>query len=253
MLKVENLSVKKGERQILSNISFSLENKAWLMLAGPNGAGKTTLIKAVSQNTGYTGSVMVDNINAASFKPRDLAKYIGVLAQSHYVNYSFTVYEVVKLGRYSYSKGFLKSSSEADDEKIKAALSAVGMLPLKDRSVMTLSGGELRRTFLAQLIAQDPKIIILDEPANDLDLKYQRLIFDLIAAWIEETGRCAITAVHDLSLAKAYGTHALLLSEGKLIGSGDTTSVLSRENLNKVYSMDVYEWMDILRSYWKNR
>lgn len=252
MLKIEHLSVSRGGHRVLNNISFSLKSKSWLMLAGPNGAGKTTLINAISQNADYSGTVEIDEKNAAALKPDQVAKLVGVLMQSHHVSYSFSVYEIVRLGRYAHSKGFLKTPSAVDEEKIRAALSAVGMLHLKDRSVLTLSGGELRRTFLAQLIAQDPQIIILDEPANDLDLKYQRLIFDLIGTWIEETGRCAITAVHDVSLAKAYGTHALLLNQGDIVGCGEINSVLTGENLNNVYSMDVRAWMDFLYSCWEN-
>ena len=251
MLEIKNMTVDIGGLKIVNDVSFRVDSGQWLMIAGPNGAGKSTIISAISQGVRYTGDVLFEGRNVKAIRPSELAKCFGVLTQNHAVGYSFTVAEVVNLGRYSYSRGVFSGRGENDTDKIDRALELTGLTALRDQSVLTLSGGELQRTFLAQLFAQDPKMLILDEPTNHLDLVYQREIFELICGWIKETGGSVVSVVHDLSLAKKYGTDAILVSGGRLIASGKTAEVLSRENLSSVYSMDVYDWMNTMLSQWK--
>jgi len=134
---------------------------------------------------------------------------------------------------------------------VDKALELTGLNELSEQSVLTLSGGELQRTFLAQLLAQNPEIMLLDEPANHLDLIYQRQVFSLVAEWINKTGRSVISVVHDLSLAKKYGTHALLLNKGEVYKYGSTDDVLTRENLEAVYGLDVFGWMNEIHELWR--
>jgi iron complex transport system ATP-binding protein len=250
MLEVKNVSVKYNKYAIVDDVSFTLKEKQWLMIIGPNGAGKSTVVNTISQGVPYTGSIYYEGKDISKFKPSCLAKSFGVLTQNHYVGYSFTVEEVVKLGRYAYSSGIFSSVSDEDEEMISNAMELCGMTEIKDQSVLTLSGGELQRTFLAQLFAQNPKILILDEPTNHLDLVYQKQVFGLIRDWIERTGRSVISVVHDLSIAKAYGTDAILMNKGKLLASGKAGEILSGDNLNDVYAMDVCLWMKKMLSQW---
>ena len=126
-----------------------------------------------------------------------------------------------------------------------------GLTDLCHASMLTLSGGETQRVFLAQVFAQDPQVLILDEPANHLDLKYQQHIFSLIREWLKEPGRAVLSVVHDLSLARKYGTHAVLMDHGKSISQGAITEVMTPENLQQVYGMDVYAWMREMLSQWQ--
>lgn len=251
MLEIQNLTVVYGTKKIVDDVSFSVGEGQWMMLAGPNGAGKSTIVNAISQAVPYRGRVLFNGKDLAECKANELAHSIGVLSQNHSVGYSFTVEEVVRLGRYSYSRGLLASHSRAEDEAVQAALEKTGMSALAGQSVLTLSGGELQRTFLAQLFAQDPQVLILDEPTNHLDLVYQKQVFELIQNWIAQTGRTVISVVHDLNLAKAFGTDAVLLANGKQVAQGKAEEVFTRENLQKVYSMDVYAWMNTMLSQWK--
>jgi len=251
MLRVIDLSVKFGSAQIVKRVSFELEEQQWLMLVGPNGAGKSTLINAISRGVPYTGSVLLHGRNISGMKPQELARHMGVLAQSHNVAYSFSVEEVVKLGRYAYSGGVFSSPPAEDDRMVDEALEMTGMTSLRGHSVLTLSGGELQRTFLAQIFAQDPQLLILDEPANYLDLLYQKQVFDLIREWVKKPGRAVVSVVHDLSLAKAYGTNAVLMHRGRIISSGSVGEVLSKANLRVAYDMDIYEWMNKMLSQWQ--
>ncbi len=251
MLEVNNLTVQYGSLTIVKDICFSVAPQEWMMIVGPNGAGKSTVISAIAQGVPYTGGVSIDGDDIARLKPRDAAKRFGVLTQNHAVGYSFSVEEVINLGRYAFTRGLFDSGSDQDDDKIENAIRITGMQPFRKHSVLTLSGGELQRTFLAQLLAQDPKLLILDEPTNHLDLVYQKQIFNLIKTWLTGEGRAVISVVHDLSLARAYGTHAMLLDQGHIVSCGKVDEVLTADNLSAVYSMDVYGWMRSMLSQWQ--
>ena len=250
MLQGENVTVQYGAQTAVNRVSFSLRPGQWLMLAGPNGAGKSTLIRAVAQTIPYTGRITLDGRDLRSLRPAERAREIAVLAQHNSAQYGYTVEEIVQLGRYAHRKGFLSSKPEGEDQRVDSALALTGLTEYRHRSVLTLSGGELQRVFLAQVFAQDPKVLLLDEPANHLDLPYQQHIFSLLSDWLREPGRAVLSVVHDLSLAKKYGTHALLMHRGHSVAYGETDAVLTPSNLQSVYGMDVSAWMKDLLSQW---
>ena len=250
MLQGENVTVQYGAQTAVHQVSFSLRPGQWLMLAGPNGAGKSTLIRAVAQTIPYTGRITLDGRDLRSLRPAERARQVAVLSQHNSAQYGYTVEEIVQLGRYAHRKGFLSSKPEGEDQRVDGALALTGLTEYRHRSVLTLSGGELQRVFLAQVFAQDPKVLLLDEPANHLDLPYQQHIFSLLSDWLREPGRAVLSVVHDLSLAKKYGTHALLMHRGNSVAYGETNAVLTPSNLQSVYGMDVSAWMKDLLSQW---
>ena len=250
MLTVKDLSIRYGDFTAADRLSFSAEEGQWLMLVGPNGAGKSTVLNAIAQTVPYTGSVLLGGEDLRTMKPARRASALGILAQNHYVGYSFTVEEVVRLGRYCRTRGFLRGSRDGDEAAVAQALELTGLTEQRRQSVLTLSGGELQRTFLAQVLAQDPQVLLLDEPTNHLDLIYQKQIFSLIGTWLRQPGRAVISVVHDLSLARRYGTHAVLLQQGKAAAAGPLRDVMTPANLNRVYGMDVGGWMRSLLSEW---
>lgn len=251
MLKAENVTVCYGAYPAVNHLSFSLKEGQWLMLAGPNGAGKSTLIHAISQGVPYTGKIELLGRDIRAYKPARLAKKIGVLSQRHYVGYAFSVEEIVSLGRYAHASGFLSGRDGQGEARVKEALAETGLEELRHASVLTLSGGELQRAFLAQVFAQDPQILILDEPANHLDLVYQKHIFSLIQQWLTKPNRAVLSVVHDLSLARKYGTHAVLMNQGRCVSQGRIDDVMTPENLHAVYDMDVYQWMRDMLGQWR--
>ena len=270
MLEVRGLSVSYGEKQALKALDFSIQEGEWWILAGPNGSGKTTLVNAVTRGVPSTGTIRWRGKNLRNMNSREMAGHIGVLAQNRSVDVSFSVGEVVQMGCYAHSTGWFgklfrndrgnKESSRqgrsipascfSEERAIEDALKAVGLSEMADRSILELSGGELQRVFLAQVFAQDPELLILDEPANHLDLVYQKQIFELLAEWIRTPGRAILTVVHDLSLALAFGQKGILMSEGKAAASGDVREVLSRDHLQAVYGMDVHSWMRKMLGQW---
>ena len=243
MLTCDDVTVRYGDRTVVDRMSFRLEAGQWMMLVGPNGAGKTTLIEAITRGVPYTGKVLWEGRDTRAMKPRELARLIGVLSQKNAVGYAYTVEEVVGLGRYAHKAGFITRGDGDGTRHVEEALEMTGLTSLRHASMLTLSGGEMQRAFLAQVFAQDPRVLILDEPANHLDLKYQRDIFSLIGQWLKAPGRAVLSVVHDLSLARRYGTHAVLMDEGRNTAMGPIGTVLTKEALEAVYGMDVYAWM----------
>lgn len=250
MLTVQDLTVRYGRLTIVDHVSFSVERGQWLMVVGPNGAGKSTIVSAISQAVPFSGRILFEGRDIAKMKRRELAQCIGVLTQSHYVGYGFTAEEVIRLGRYAHNQGPLGRDDREGEEKVQSAIRRTGLESILKQSVLTLSGGELQRTFLAQLLAQDPELLILDEPTNHLDLVYQKEVFALVREWLDSRNGAVISVVHDLSLAKAYGTHALLLDGGHAAAQGSAEEVLLPERLNSVYRMDVGAWMRGLYGQW---
>lgn len=251
LLDVQDLGVRYGTLQILDHVSFQVADGQWLMIVGPNGAGKSTIVNAVSQGVPYSGRIAWQGRDVKQYRTNELARQIGVLAQNHYVGYAFRVREVVGLGRYAYGRSIFGRSDEAGEARVREALRMTGMEALADKSVLELSGGEVQRTFLAQLFAQDPQLLILDEPANHLDLVYQKQVFGLIREWLRQPGRAVISVVHDLSMARAYGTHALLLNRGKTLACGEVDAVFTKQNLDRAFSMDVAGWMKEMLGQWQ--
>lgn len=250
MLTVENVSVAYGDREVVKGVSFALENGQWLMLCGPNGAGKSTLVKAIAQSVRWSGRIVLEGRNIRTIRPKELGRMVGVLSQNHQLGYAFTIEEVVALGRYAYGGPLMGRDMEGENH-IRQALERTGMENLRRQSMLALSGGEMQRVFLAQVFAQDPALLMLDEPANHLDPVYQRQIFSLIGDWLKRPGRAVISVVHDLSLARRYGTHALLMTGGRAVAQGPVEAVLTRDNLNQVYGMDLYRWMEELLDCWR--
>ena len=216
------------------------------MLLGPNGAGKSTTVYALAKTLPYAGHIELFGKNIQDYKNTDYAQKIGFLSQKNLVAFDFSVEEIVAMGRYSHRQGYFSNLTKEDKDKINEALEATGLTSLRGRSVQELSGGEVQRTFLAQVFAQDPDVLVLDEPTNNLDLVYQEQIFNLLQKWIDQKQGTIISVVHDLALAKYYGTSAVLLDEGSMASFGKVNEVLTDENLNKVYGMDVKKYFEKL-------
>ena len=250
MLEARGLTVRYSDLTIIDDVSLSIKAGERLMIVGPNGAGKSTLVNALVQGVPYTGEVCFDGVALSSLKPAQRARKIGMLMQSHFVGYAFTVEEIVRLGRYAHSQGLFASLSDEDEQHIAMAIESCGLESMLKQSVLTLSGGELQRCFLAQAFAQDPQLLILDEPTNHLDLVFQKRIFELIDKWLEASGKAVLAVVHDLSLARAFSSRVLLMDKGRIVASGTPDEALSNERLEEVYGMDVKEWMQRLLAQW---
>ena len=249
LLQVVNVSVSLQKKEILHGISFSLDPGCILMLVGPNGAGKSTLLSAISGSIPFEGTVEIKGKNIHALSRQQIARSMGLLMQRNSGAFDYTVEDIVRLGRYA-SRTSPFSRSGSSDEKVLQAMEITGVDSLRSHSMRTLSGGELQRAFLAQVFAQDPDILLLDEPANHLDFLYQKDIFALIDRWRREESRAVLCVVHDLALARNYADQVLLMDRGRCAALGTPDSVFSREQLKDVYGMDVHAWMQTLYGPW---
>lgn len=248
LLKVNNLTVKIQGYTLVDNVNFEIKEKDKFLILGPNGAGKSTIIKGISQSIFYKGNVLYYGQDVTKMSKKQIARHIGVLSQYHPLNYAFTVEEIVEIGRYPYRKD--KNISKEEKDYVHEALEMTGMIEKRRQSVLTLSGGEIQRTFLAQLFAQNPNLLILDEPTNYLDIQYQEQMFSLIQEWIKRKNRAVLAVIHDLSLATYFGNSFLLLNQGKSVAYGKKGDVIFSEQINVVYEMNVERWIRNLYENW---
>ena len=239
MLAVKDLFAGYGGADVIHNINVNVQKGESLCMLGPNGSGKSTLLRCIARILSYRGQVLLEGRDAASFPRRELAKKIALLSQNMHLFFPYTVYETVSMGRYAYSQGFLKNLSAEDRAVIKEILLKLDIWEIKERMIDELSGGTLQRVFLARTLAQTPDLILLDEPANHLDLKHQIELLDFLKVWVKENNKTLIGVFHDLTIARRFGDTAVILDNGKIAACGKIDEVMNSGVLNNVYSMDV--------------
>lgn len=236
MLKVERIAGGYGEQNVIKDVSFSVKKGEFFGVLGPNGSGKTTLLKMVSGVHPFQhGIVTLDGKLLEKFSSKELAKVIAVLPQSVEQAYTYTVEEIVSLGRYAYQKGLFKTLSTTDKEIMNDAMAQANVLPFAKKPIHSLSGGEKQRVYMAQALAQQPKLLLLDEPTNHLDLAHQKNLLDTLRTWTEEKGLTIVAVFHDLDLASLYCDRILMLQEGTVHSLDTPASVLREETIEQVY------------------
>jgi len=251
MLNINNLYAGYNNVDVIFNINFKVENGESLCLLGPNGCGKSTLLKSISRIIDYRGSVMIDGKDISTVTRKELARKIALLSQSTQVFFPYTVYETVSMGRYAYSQGFLRDLSAEDENALKNILIKLDLWDIKDRMIDELSGGTLQRVFLARTLAQTPDIILLDEPANNLDLKHQIELLKFLKEWVKENNKSVIGVFHDLNLARHFGDTAILMNSGELAANGKIDEILNSDVLCKVFDIDIHAFMRESFEKWK--
>jgi len=243
MTEVKNLRAGYDGNDVIRDISFRVEKGECLCVLGPNGCGKSTLLKSIARIIDYRGQVLVDGNDISTVPRKQLARKVALLSQNMQVFFPYTVYETVSMGRYAYSRGFLKNLSAEDAAIINDTLKKLDLWDSRDRMIDELSGGTLQRVFLAKTLAQTPRVILLDEPANHLDLKHQIALLDYLKAWVKENDTSLIGVFHDLNLARYFGDMAVVLNNGNLAASGKIEEVLNSAILETVYGVDIRAFM----------
>jgi iron complex transport system ATP-binding protein len=238
MLKLQNLSVSYGSRQVLHDISLSVQSGEVLALIGPNGAGKSTLIRAASGVLPYTGHVRPNGGDFASMTHLQRARYIATVPQAVALPPAYTVWETVLLGRTPYL-GFLGQPSKKDEEIARQSLERVNALPFADRRVGELSGGEQQRVLLARALCQSTPILLLDEPTAHLDLQYQVSLLELVNELAHKDNLAVLVALHDLNLAAHYADRIALMVAGSIKALGEAKEVLQPELIQQAYCLPV--------------
>ena len=230
---IENLTYKIGSATILNNLSLTVPAKKFVALMGPNGCGKSTLLKHLYRVLPIqTGRILFDNTSLDQIPLREAAQKIGVMGQFHTVNFDFTVWQIVMMGRTPYKKGF-DDDTEEDVHLASEALRTVGMLNQAERSFNSLSGGEQQRVMLARVLCQEPEYLILDEPTNHLDITYQLELLEVIKG----LGVGVIAALHDLNLASLFCDEIFIMKKGRLVTEGAPAEIITEELIEQVYDV----------------
>ena len=250
-LQVSGLTVCRGGREIVRDVDFTVNDGEWLMLVGLNGAGKSTILRAVSGAIPCEGTVLLDGEDVRRMKPVRRALRLGMLEAGSTSAYAFTVRQIVEMGRYAHGGGLTGRGDPEGAAHVDEALRLTGLETMQHHSMLTLSSGERQRAFLAQVLCQDPVLLLLDEPASHLDLSYAKQMYELVDVWRRQPGRAVISVVHDLSAARCFGTHALLLDAGQVGAFGTVNDVLTDETLAVAWHMDVAAWMRQLTAVWQ--
>ncbi len=238
-LKISGIDCYYGSIKALENITFSVREGEFAGILGPNGSGKTTLLKAISRTlTPRVGAVLLDDINIYDMKSREVAKNVAVVPQEAIATFDFTALDIVLMGRNPYIDRFRIESKE-DLAIAKRVMELTNTWDLAERPVNELSGGEKQLVIIARALTQEPKVLLLDEPTTHLDISHQISIMDIIRNVCKERQLVVLAVFHDFNLATRYCDSAMLMNNGKIFSIGPINSVLSGENIRKVFRVDM--------------
>jgi len=237
LFTLDQASVRYGSAEVLKPLSLEMRAGEFIAIAGPNGAGKSTLLSLLAGLTAPTsGTCCLLGRKAHQWKRRDFARRVAVVQQADRPEFPFSAGEVVYMGRMPHQKGMHETAE--DHAAVNQALQATGMSAFRDRDVATLSGGERQRILLAAALAQEPEVLLLDEPATHLDLQHQVELQRLLAQ-LSGKGLLIVCVTHDLNLAAAYASRIILLQEGRLRADGAPAQVLRSPLLQEVFQVQV--------------
>jgi iron complex transport system ATP-binding protein len=236
-IKIKDLSFSYGQNKILRELSLEIESNKFYSIIGPNGSGKTTLLKNMSGIlSGNKQSVFIKDKPIEKYKTKELAKMIACVHQNVYMDVEFTAEEIVLMGRAPYKGRFVEDDIE-DHELTQRAMEQTGTWIYRDKPINTLSGGEQQRVIAARAIAQNSEIILLDEPISHMDIQHQVGLLSIMKALKHEVTIVAV--LHDLNLAALFSDFIILMNNGRILEVGKPKEVLTKENIKKVYNMEV--------------
>ena len=236
ILKVDRLNFSYNSVPILKNITFEVNHGEFLGIVGPNGSGKTTLLRNIDGILKPNeGSILIDNLNQKELSRKEIARLIGYVSQREANIFPTTVFETVLMGR----KPHITWTETKEDKKIVAqTLERLNLGDFALRDMNQLSGGERQKVYIARALVQQPKILLLDEPTANLDLRHQIEVLDLLLNTKNEKGVTVIIAIHDLNLALKYCNKLIILDKGTIFNTGGK-EILNKDTIQKVYGVKI--------------
>lgn len=234
ILEVKNLSFSYGDKKVLEDISFSIDFGEKVIIIGPNGCGKTTLLRIIS---GYLkadrGEIILDGKNLHAYDNKSRAKILSMMYQENRSAFDFKVKEVVEMGRYPYLRWDAKLSKQ-DKDAVEEAIALMNLEKLREQSILKISGGEKARVMAAKTFAQEPRLMLMDEPVSAMDIKQEFHLMNIV----KKSKTSYAIVLHDLNLAGAFADKIVLMKKGRIISIGTAKEVLTEENIKKVYEID---------------
>ena len=237
-LELNSVTVRLGGRPVVDGVDLDVGEGEWVAVIGPNGAGKTTLLRAVAGLVPFTGSIFLDGRPAGELKRGEISRLLAVVPQEPSTPPWMTVGEYVLMGRTPHL-GPLAREGARDREAAGRALARLDLLGYEERRLGTLSGGEKQRVVVARALAQEARIVLLDEPTAALDIGHQQQALELLDLLREESGLTLVAAMHDLTLAAQYADRMVLLDAGRIVAEGAPADVLTEALIASHYGASI--------------
>jgi iron complex transport system ATP-binding protein len=236
-LTVKNVTFSYDSVPALADINLEVEEAQILSIVGPNGSGKSTLLKCILKILKpKEGVILINGRDTIKMKAKEMANLSGYVPQGGDNAFSLTVFDAVLMGRRPHLSW---KASEEDIEIVSQTLALMGIEEFAFRYLNELSGGEKQKVLIARAIAQEPELILLDEPTNNLDLRHQLEVMEIIVDLVRQKRISVIMTMHDLNLASKYTSMIVMLNRGKIFAAGSPKSVFTRENIESVYGVEV--------------
>ncbi len=242
IFKIQDLSFAYDKNLVLRNLNFEISKGKITTLMGSNGCGKSTLLQIISKNLAANeGCVYLGKHNLSNINLKQFATKVAIVHQYNTAPEDVTVEQLVRYGRTPYHRfNMSKEEKDLDDKKVDWAMKITGTTRFKDKSVHSLSGGQKQRVWIAMALAQDTKILLLDEPTTYLDVRYQLQILRLVRKLNQKCGITIIMVLHDINQAIAYSDEVIALSpQGRIIAKGKTNDVIVPEVITKMYGINL--------------
>jgi iron complex transport system ATP-binding protein len=238
LLNIDGVECRYGSIKVLEEVSLSVKGGDFVGILGPNGSGKTTLIKSISRTLKpHRGAILLNETDIYSLKNVDVAKQLAVVPQESNIGFSFSALDVVMMGRNPHITRFQMEGAK-DLAIARKAMTVTNTWQFANRPINELSGGEKQRVIIARALAQEPSILLLDEPLTHLDIINQLEIMDLVKELCVKNKLVVLAVFHDLNLAARYCTSAIMLKKGKIFAAGCLSEVLTSENIKGVFNVN---------------
>ena len=239
LMEVKHVSFSYGKNTILSDLSFSVKEGNITTVMGANGCGKSTLFSLMTKNqTPGKGKILLEGKNIANLRFIDFAKRVSIVHQYKSAADDITVERLVSYGRTPYQK-MLGTRTKEDEELVERAMEVTGILPYRDREIAALSGGQRQRVWIAMALAQNTKILFLDEPTTYLDIRYQLEILELVKKLNREYGITILMVLHEINQAITYSDEVIGLKDGSIVMQGKPQEVITAESMKELYGVSL--------------
>ncbi len=238
ILGCKGVSFSYNGKKVLEGVDVAIKSGEVVSICGPNGSGKTTLLRVLNGVLEpKKGKVQLDGKDLTALKPRDVAKVMAMVPQESHFEFDFTVEEVVSMGRTPH-QGLLSFTNPEDRRSVERAMEITEVLKMRSKSINRLSGGEKQRAVVARALAQEPQLMLLDEPVSNLDIKHQFKTMKMLHKLNKKNGLALVMVLHDLQMAADNSDRLILMRGGRVVANGSPSAVLTRKNIKKVFGVD---------------